>query len=144
MAIYKTDEGNITNLTSSTSKVDSDLSVGNGPTSLYADTVEATIGRSLRFSNQTDVDDKNTPYTITDNDIAIMVDTTVVPININISGATQGRFLMVKDVGGSAGSRNITFSGASIDGGTYDKIATNYGGVILYLAKNGWAAIAKF
>lgn len=141
MAIYRTDSGSISNLTSDLGSI-TELTAGAGADTFYVNTDSINIKNGFYF-RLTEIDSTDSPYSIQKQDSAIIVNT-LGSVNIDLSGADPGRFIMIKDGSGNATSRNITFSGATIDGGTYTSISSNWGGVILYNYKGDWVAISKF
>ena len=78
----------------------------------------------------------SSPYTITSNDIYIRVDTTSVPITLNIPNPALRAFFYVKDVGGLFETNNCTlarFSSEAIEDLTANKILqTNFGGWLIW------------
>lgn len=78
------------------------------PDAMTVDSTFTTGG--ARFLKVTSIDDTDSPYTVAAGDDVILVDTTAgaVTINLGAVASNSGRRLQIKDVGGNAGTNNIT------------------------------------
>jgi len=80
----------------------------------------------------------DSPYSVTDSDYIIGVNTTGGAVEIDLQAASSagtGRMLIIKDVGGAAGTNNITIDpngSETIDGEATVVIAANSGSVMLF------------
>lgn len=94
----------------------------------------------------------NGNYTATSTDSILSCDTSSNSLTItlpSISDTVNGKTYIIKDVGGSANTNNITINSAStsefIDAGTSYTISTVYGCVGLYCNNgNWWSIIHKY
>jgi len=83
-------------------------------------------------------------YTIDEFDYIVTADTnnSALTITLASSEAEEGRFIIVKDVGGNALNNNITIStegSEKIDGSTSDiTISSNYGKYYLFVYNGNW------
>lgn len=87
------------------------------------------------------------PYTanttLTEDNVVVEVDTSggVVTVTLDASIATDGAWVVVNDVGGSAGTNAVTINtsgSGTINGATSISISNNYGAVTLYSDGTQW------
>ena len=86
---------------------------------------------------------KTADYTTTSDDVIVGVDTSGGAVTITLASATvtAGRIVIIKDVGGSAGTNNITIAtegSETIDGAASSTISSNYGVVRLFSDGTNW------
>lgn len=89
---------------------------------------------------------KNANYKTTASDYIVGVDTSGGAVTITLGSATvtEGRFVIIKDEKGNAGTNNITVAtegSETIDGSASITISSNYGAVILYSDGSNWFTI---
>jgi hypothetical protein len=146
-------------LTTMTASVGVSSSVGNFATlninsvAIEGGTVDGTTigGTTPDVVNQTGGSVKyrskaagDSPYAVLDSDYIIGVDTTAGAVEIDLqAGATAGtgRMLIIKDVGGNAGTNNITIDPngtEKIDGQSTLVIAANSGSAIIFCDGTDW------
>lgn len=84
------------------------------------------------------------PYNATTSQSVLGVDTSSIAITINLPASpTRGQILYVKDITGSAATRNITVAGNghNIEGSATYTIASNYGGAGFIYGSTQWAGL---
>ena len=86
---------------------------------------------------------KTENYTTTGDDVIVGVDTSGGAVTITLGSATvtAGRIVIIKDVGGSANTNNITIAtegSETIDGAASTSISTNHGVVRLFSDGTNW------
>ena len=91
---------------------------------------------------------KSTNWTTDGTAYIVAVDSTASSITITLGNTdlVEGRLLIVKDVGGSAGINHITVTGdggESIDGSLSYTINTNYGGLSLFSDGSDWFIVSE-
>lgn len=81
---------------------------------------------------------------ITDTGIGVE-NNSAAPVNVNLLAAAQGRYIVVKDVGGYAGIHNITLvpnGSDTIDGQSQYVIGSAYGAVTIAPITGGYSILA--
>ena len=108
------------------------------------------IKKDLKVERTADLDalkikyvKKTSAYTATEDDAIVGVDTTSSAVTVTLGSdlVSEGRIIIIKDVGGNAGTNNITIAtegSETIDGAASTSISTNYGVVRLFSDGTNW------